>query len=538
MTALLDGRPSGLNAFFRPGDAFDFTLSWPAGALDGRTFTATLDDAELAVTADGDDLSISTSAAQTAAASEATFRLVETTGGTERAVLVGRWSASIDATTSHRAAVEVADGSHGVTVTVVESGTLGQIAAAHPPWVTVPSRWQQRVRATLAEAADRQVIVRAWGGSITAGYPGPTDPLTTSWVALVRQALVDRWGDGGSGYVPAILAGRTGTWTSAVGFAGSYLIAAGTATMTWTLTGTKVRIYHRNDTTGVHRYRIDGGSWTTVTPPTGFGGRYNAIEVTGLADTAHTVEVERVSGTIGIAGAEGTRATGIVFQRAAISGRAVSQYARQTIRRRVPITITNTQTSITGSFLPEDAGRYITAPGQTGFAPDVTIASVASSTAATLSIAATATGARSVNLGLIAPTEADVPLTDTAGNAFVPGLGTPDLTIVGTGVNDGGYTEADPASYLEGLGKVLRSARHALVLSEHHAAFADYGFAVGFRGLASGVARTQDAAFVDVWAKGRFDFTYWNELGYFADAVHPSDAGSVVYAADVIDLLT
>jgi len=36
MTALLDGRPPGVDARFRPGKTFTFDLEWPAGYLVGR----------------------------------------------------------------------------------------------------------------------------------------------------------------------------------------------------------------------------------------------------------------------------------------------------------------------------------------------------------------------------------------------------------------------------------------------------------------------------------------------------------------------
>jgi hypothetical protein len=75
---------------------------------------------------------------------------------------------------------------------------------------------------------------------------------------------------------------------------------------------------------------------------------------------------------------------------------------RNTDSRTVTLTLTNASTAVTaaaGTFTSDDVGRTVTRAGNvpTG----ATVASVQSDTAATLSAAATASGAKSVTLGAL-----------------------------------------------------------------------------------------------------------------------------------------
>lgn len=89
---LLDARPGGLDSHFRPGNTFPVALTWPAGSLVGRTFTAVLDAATLALAVVGDVMTITASEAQTAAAAASgQFVLTETTGGMTQDLMVGTW---------------------------------------------------------------------------------------------------------------------------------------------------------------------------------------------------------------------------------------------------------------------------------------------------------------------------------------------------------------------------------------------------------------------------------------------------------------
>lgn len=119
MTALIEGRPPGLDAYFRPGNTFTIDLTWPAGELDGRSFTATLDAADLDVSIVGDVMTVTASAAQTGAVtSTATFVLTETTGGDDQDVIVGKWAGKSNAATSSNVDVTVTQSAAAVEVTV------------------------------------------------------------------------------------------------------------------------------------------------------------------------------------------------------------------------------------------------------------------------------------------------------------------------------------------------------------------------------------------------------------------------------------
>jgi hypothetical protein len=409
-----------------------------------------------------------------------------------------------------------------------------------------------RTRALLAEAATRRVFVQAWGGSVTQGDPGASDPLTTAWPWILAAALRDRYGNGGSGYWNVGYAARTGSWVIQgwPGFGAGEWRATAAATITWAdVVGTTVRIYHRNvGVTGSFRWRIDGGSFTVVTPPTGFGLEPGTVEVTGLADGPHTVEVEWVSGTVGINGVEGRRATGVIMQVCAVGGRGFTDYDRKAVRRAA-IGITNASQTITstapGHFTSSDVGRFLhTFAGGAGIPTDASITAVASATSATISAPATATGTRTVDFCIGRPSDEGWP-SITRGNVFAPGLldtGTPgaDLMICEFGINDGGGGDTTLDRAGRGIDKVLGSAagpREVVVMGGHHGLFSDQSGPYIMRGLGQAVAAACSGAYVDIWGRGRRSFTFWNDAGHFFDPVHPSDSGHAIMAEALIDLL-
>jgi len=129
MTATLDGRPPGLNAFFHPGAEFTFDLSWPPGELDGRMFTAALGTADVDVAVVGDVMTLTLAAVDAAAAPVGgKFVLTDTTGGGAYPVVIGKWDPSSMARTSASATVEVAATSGAVAVTVIGASNA-QVAA-------------------------------------------------------------------------------------------------------------------------------------------------------------------------------------------------------------------------------------------------------------------------------------------------------------------------------------------------------------------------------------------------------------------------
>jgi len=561
MTALLDGRPAGLDAFVRPGNTFTLTLTWaPAGSLVGRTFVATLDAATLALGVVGDVMTVTVTEAQTAAAAaNATFLLTETTGGGTQDLLVGQWSPSLQAATSSTVAVTVTESAGSVAVSVV-----GTDARFHRPFVHVAAAFGSRWYQARTEAGARQVRVHFWGGSITDGFPGPTLAESTSWRGRVSAALRAKYGDGGTGYVHAgagsDLVTETGAWTASVGMGGSQHTASAAASKQWTgMRGTTIRIFYRNviSPIGSFRYRIDGGSFTTVTPPTGFGVEPGVTTVTGLADTPHTVDIEWVSGTIGIHGVEAARATGIVTANCGFGGRAMSEYGKR-VERQTVIGVTNASATITstapGVFTSDMVGKYLSSEAA-GLAAttDHKITAVASATSATISPAATATNAALLVDLHVNPGSNAAASFRTATPVFGEGLGRADLVIVGVCVNDIATAGATVQSFVSGLSNLLKGgymsgayndAAHSyspdvVLVGEHQGTFADLlGLGPALAGEAQALAAGVGGAYVDVWGIGKRSHDYWDDLGYFLDAVHPNDAGSNAYAAPVIELLT
>lgn len=414
-------------------------------------------------------------------------------------------------------------------------------------YVDVAPGQPERLRDLLAEAASRRVYIQAWGGSVTAGVPGATDPRVDSWVGVLQNALCFAYGNGGTGYLPHWFGTKVGAWVDVVGVAATETVIAGAGSITWTnMIGTRIRIYHRNSgLTGSYRYRIDGGSWTTVTPPTLFGVNPGRVEVTGLADAAHTVEVEWVSGTIGINGCEAARTTGIVMQRCCIGGRGLSDYDANPLRK-APVGTTNASTTITcaspGHFSSEDVGRWLRhAPGGV-LQTDTQITAVASATSATISKAATATGTNTVEFCSQGNARESLPM-ETRSNAFGTGLTSdnpfyaPDLVIIGFGINDVAGPSLEAAQ--RGMNRVLfgggDGVREAIIVAEHHGAFDDSaGFSLPLRSYGASAARAMGGAFVDFWSYGRHSFSWADAEGWFHDAVHPSDEGHLRLANDLL----
>lgn len=562
--AYADARPRGLDIPFRPGNTLHLDLTgWPAGSLVGRTFTSTLGGVALALAVVGDIITIDASEAQTAAVENpADWLLTETTGGMSNDLLIGTWKPSTRPGTPTSLAVPVVVDDVAVNVTVVSGqASIVALAKGYQPNIDVPAGWGSRWYAARAEAGTRQVKVHIWGGSIVDGT-GSSDPFTTSWAGIVETALRAAYGNGGTGYwTYAKFTTRTGTWTSEVGWGsvGHRTSSAG-ATLGFTgVTGTTVRIYYRNaNVTGSFRYRIDGGSFTTITPPTGFGQEPGVVEVTGLSDGAHSIDIEQLSGTIVIHGVEGVRATGIVTARCAIGGRGSAEFGK-IVRRRYSIGITNASTTITstapGMFNPAMFGKYLSSVSA-GLPFNAQVTAVASATSATISANATATTTIVVDESELPPYNATVPAQMVA-PFLAQGLGMPDLLIMGAGVNDmnliGSSTfgvvdynqfRAGLSNLLRGYYKVQAGAAYTftpdlLIVGEHLANFGDsQGSGASVITDARTIAAGLGGVFIDNWGRGRRSFDYWNGLGYFADTVHPSDLGHAAMAAPVVDLLT
>jgi hypothetical protein len=117
VSELLDARPAGLDAFFRPGDPFTAQLTWPPGELAGRVFTATLEGDPLGLTINGDVMTVTATAAQTSAGG-GLMALVEHVVGDDPTVIIGRWAPSELAATSADTGVTVTNAAGAAQVTV------------------------------------------------------------------------------------------------------------------------------------------------------------------------------------------------------------------------------------------------------------------------------------------------------------------------------------------------------------------------------------------------------------------------------------
>lgn len=190
------------------------------------------------------------------------------------------------------------------------------------------SIWPGGAWARARAEGDAEVVLV--GDSITHGQ-AVTDYGSRSYAQLLRS-LVRSYGDGGDGFTPHFTGSdgggtAAGTGTNADAFVaevpnGQVRTISGTVRWTWPkVTGTEVAVYFRRLTTdGTARWRVDGGAWQTVVC-TGTAG-YIRAEGEPLSDGPHTVDVEAVSGTVGVAGTEGWRAGGCRLHLMGLGGRS------------------------------------------------------------------------------------------------------------------------------------------------------------------------------------------------------------------------
>lgn len=156
------------------------------------------------------------------------------------------------------------------------------------------------------------------GDSITAGQ-GATH-LARSYAWMLRQALRETYGDGGSGFNIYATNSRGGGVLSGGGTTGAAFAAAvpngGVVTLTGAgcrLTvvaeGTLVAAYLRRAAgDGTGRWRVDGGPWQAFSCVGATG--YLRVSASPLTAGSHTIDIECVTGTIAVAGSEGRNTTG------------------------------------------------------------------------------------------------------------------------------------------------------------------------------------------------------------------------------------
>jgi hypothetical protein len=414
----------------------------------------------------------------------------------------------------------------------------------HQPFVTVPAAWGQWWKQARTEGGSRKVHVHIWSDSIGAQGQGASNARTTSMASLIQSTLQTNYGNGGTGFLSHEYSTKSG-WTTDHGVGGTVALASGTATMAFSsISGSSLKIFYRVGVTGSFRWRIDGGSYTTVN--TTSSGTEPGVVSISTTDTTHSVDIERLSGTVGVHGVYGERSAGIVMSRIGQSGRAAYHYALASFDR-FSIGLTNGSATITsanaGLFNESMVNRYLSGL----FVPlpsDAKITAVASPTSATINGNASGTGTYTVDLSLNPPSWSGISgatITDSV-------LPRADLVILMLGANDPANLDNTQAIWSEGASHILRAYNadtskdftpDLIVVIEHIGNWFDIGsryhaFAAAMAAMAEGTG----GALVDIWGIGRRSFKYWNDLGYFADVIHPSDSGHAAYAQPIIDLVT
>lgn len=173
-----------------------------------------------------------------------------------------------------------------------------------------------RFRVSLSKAEYENISVINYGDSVTFG--AYVDGLVSTpdsiadvngWSGILRTKFSRLYdspeANSISGWDDRVVKAGGAASGGSVGFNRRSVTLSGSAqTATWTLpSGTTIRFsWYEHDgsasgvLTGSFKYRVDGGSWNTITNGGGVD-LYRSQEITGLTDTAHTVEFEWVSGS-------------------------------------------------------------------------------------------------------------------------------------------------------------------------------------------------------------------------------------------------
>lgn len=162
-----------------------------------------------------------------------------------------------------------------------------------------------RAKAAIAKAQAGTGFFRlaTLGDSTVAGL-STTNAGTKPWPVVLKN-LLDKYGipSGGTGLVPAMI-NFSGDlrWTIGAGWvpfhsAGSAIRMNSSTSNALVFasdsTGTIVRVHYTQASNSPFTVAIDGGAAITVTPTGNSSDRFGTYEVTGLADTTHTVSIVR-----------------------------------------------------------------------------------------------------------------------------------------------------------------------------------------------------------------------------------------------------
>jgi hypothetical protein len=138
-------------------------------------------------------------------------------------------------------------------------------------YTTIPRQWGRRWKQQRAKAGTQIVRVHFWGDSITMGngITAQADSVAQGFAGIAGDFMRYTYGNGGSGYLTQDIATTTtGSWTLGQGYGGSLGRATTTATKGFTnVDGSQIKIFVENRVGSQGRYRIDGGSFTNITPP-------------------------------------------------------------------------------------------------------------------------------------------------------------------------------------------------------------------------------------------------------------------------------
>jgi lysophospholipase L1-like esterase len=224
--------------------------------------------------------------------------------------------------------------------------------------VAVPRQWGEfwRPKRAAAKAGTGKASIAVIGGSTAVGFYA-SNLVTKSWPGVLGASVQSVNGDGGSGFVSALvsangiagndsaaitqwtssggLVAQTGTWAVGgypVGPGWGYVYSSTNgSSMTWTVRGTSVTIYtlggdgNRSSWT----YSIDGATAVTVTDSTSTGLTVLKTTVTGLSAGSHTVKITH-TGTAGkylsLCGVSAENSSGVVVNNFGKKNANAAQY--------------------------------------------------------------------------------------------------------------------------------------------------------------------------------------------------------------------
>lgn len=218
----------------------------------------------------------------------------------------------------------------------------------------VPPGWGEAWRTARNNAASTAARIAIAGDSLSQGYFA-SDLHTTSWAGLVRQGLQAAYGDGGSGFYSTSrsdvvmsadagaitawetnesIATLTGTWTLGglnFGPGITYIQASGTATATFKVTGTTIKIYNIGGAAprAGYTYSIDGTAAVAV-PVTIGPTSVQTTTVPGLTPGEHHVTIAwngTGSDILYLVGVAGENTTGVIVDNLARAGTRSSHWA-------------------------------------------------------------------------------------------------------------------------------------------------------------------------------------------------------------------